>query len=245
MADPGAGSDSDAERLDTENNPSESSAVRPRTPSIPVIDVVLDPTAKSRRADSTLHASTSPARLAVYGTLGGLLAMTALFSILIAADANRSKPFSIGIGPRESAEPAASTPVSPSSAAPGATNAPAASPAIPPSAPTPGPWRIQDSPSSPDVKFVEGTMDGKSFIEALNGGVPRAQVYRILAAFKGVRNFDKSKRHDSFIAMLDARTRRVKAFEYQAGLTDIYQAREQPDGTLSAEKLDLHLEKKR
>jgi murein DD-endopeptidase MepM/ murein hydrolase activator NlpD len=100
--------------------------------------------------------------------------------------------------------------------------------------------------SSPDVKIVEGTMDRRSFIEAVNeSGVPKAQVYRVLAAFNGIRKFDKSKRHDSFVAALEVPSRRVRAFEYQVSPTEIYQAREKDDGSLAALRLDLHVEKKR
>ena len=37
----------------------------------------------------------------------------------------------------------------------------------------------------------------------------------------------------------------MRAFEYQAGPTEIYQAREHDDGSLVGERLDLHVEKKR
>lgn len=110
----------------------------------------------------------------------------------------------------------------------------------------PGPWRLAQLAVSPDIKVVEGTLDRRSFIEALTeAGVPRGQVYRLLAAFNNVRKFDKSRRHDTFAVALEMPSHHLRAFEYQAGPTEIYQARERDDGSLSGERLDLHLEKKR
>jgi murein DD-endopeptidase MepM/ murein hydrolase activator NlpD len=226
-----------------------------RSGSMPDIDVVLDPVrpGDGRRADPNPHgiqADASPERVAVRGLVIGLVAIAATFVALFAADPSRARflfaSFRRGAPPAtpESARPAASASTMPatSSAAP----MPKAPPAIPPAQPIAGPWRISQLAASPDVKVVEGTMDRRSFIEALtSAGVPHGQVYRILGAFAGVRKFDRSRRHDTFTVALALPSHRVRAFEYQAGSTEIYQARERDDGTLGAEKLDLHVEKKR
>jgi murein DD-endopeptidase MepM/ murein hydrolase activator NlpD len=117
---------------------------------------------------------------------------------------------------------------------------------MPPAHPIPGPWRINQLAATPDVKVIEGSVDRRPFVDTLTeAGVPRAQVYRLLSAFAPVHKFDKTKRRDGFIVALEIPTRRVRAFEYQVSPTEVYQAREREDGTLSAERLDMHVEKKR
>jgi murein DD-endopeptidase MepM/ murein hydrolase activator NlpD len=110
----------------------------------------------------------------------------------------------------------------------------------------PGPWRLSELASQPDVKVAEGAMERRSLIDALTDSrVPRAQIYRIIGAFKGVHKFDKPRKKDTFAVALDLPSRRVRAFEYQAGPTEIYQARERDGGELVGERLDLHVEKRR
>lgn len=121
---------------------------------------------------------------------------------------------------------------------------PAASPR--PGSDAPGPWRISALEGNPDVRLVDGTMDRKSFLGALTGaGVPKAQVYRIMKAFERVKKFEKAHRRDAFVVALDRGSRRVKAFEYQASATEVWQAREGDDGRLVGEKLDLKVERRR
>ena len=60
-----------------------------------------------------------------------------------------------------------------------------------------------------------------------------------------MHHFDKSKRKDSYVVALEMPARKIRGFEYQVSPTEIYQARARDDGSLSAERLDLHVEKKR
>jgi murein DD-endopeptidase MepM/ murein hydrolase activator NlpD len=107
--------------------------------------------------------------------------------------------------------------------------------------PIPGPWRIAELEKDPQVIVASGTMDRKSLMDVLGEkGVPKAQTYRILKAFDGVRKFDKNKRRDRFVVAIDRGTQRVKAFEYEVSKTEIYQTREGSDGLLSpGQKLDM------
>jgi murein DD-endopeptidase MepM/ murein hydrolase activator NlpD len=216
---------------------------------MPVLDVVLDPVrpGEIRRADPNPHGTPSPERTAVRGLVAGLVLMAATFVALFAADPSRGRFIAESV--RRFASPATSSSTRAPVLASAATSTPpavSAAPPITPPQPIPGPWRLAQLATSPDVKVVEGTMDRRSFIEALSSaGVPRGQVYRVLAAFNNVRKFDRSRRRDTFVAALEMPSHRVRAFEYQAGPTEIYQARERDDGSLTGERLDLHVEKKR
>src|SRR6185436_6597643 len=167
------------------------------------------------------------------------------FAALMGRSDSRSRAIAPSMSqtlPSASPAPSAKTP-----AAAAGSSAPAAgtAPAMPPPRPIPGPWRIGQLAPSPDLKIVEGTVDRRPLVTALNeSGVPRAQVYRLLSAFEGVHKFDKSKPHDAFVVALEVPTRRVRAFEYVISPTEVYQAREK-EGALSAERLDLHVERKR
>jgi murein DD-endopeptidase MepM/ murein hydrolase activator NlpD len=182
----------------------------------------------------------------VRGLAAGLALITAAFIALFAADPSRGR-FIVSSVRRVAAPATSSSAHAPALASASASAAPAVlAPPIAPPQPIPGPWRLAQLASSPDVKVVEGVMDRRSFLEAVGAaGVPRAQIYRVLNAFTNVRKFDRSRRHDTFAAALDLPSRRVRAFEYQAGPTEIYQAREREDGTLIGEHLDMHVEKKR
>jgi murein DD-endopeptidase MepM/ murein hydrolase activator NlpD len=224
---------------------------RGRIASIPVLDVVLDPRTPPdpRGARRSGRAPLSPERTAVYGLLAGLVSIVAIFAVLIGKDEARARSivrsFSRAaptLAPLAIEKPAASAAVSASAATPAGPPPPA----IPPARPIPGPWRLRQLGTSPDVKIVEGSPDRRTLVDALaESGVPRAQVYRLLAAFNGVHKFDKPKRKDTYTVALEIPTRKVRAFEYQVSPTEIYQARERDDGALVGEKLDLHVERKR
>ncbi len=106
-----------------------------------------------------------------------------------------------------------------------------------------GLWRVAQLGSDPEVRLVRGATERRTFIDALiAAGIPKPQVYRLLTAFQPIHRFDKTRRHDTFVAALTVDGRKVRAFEYEVEPTQIYQAREQADGTLRAEKLDMHVE---
>ena len=85
-------------------------------------------------------------------------------------------------------------------------------------------------------------MDRRSFVDALaDKNVPKAQAYRIMKAFEGLRKFDKSAKKDKFAVAMERSSKKVKAFEYEVSPSEIYQAREGNDGLLQGGKLDLKI----
>ena len=231
---------------------------RDRLASIPIIDVMLDsPTPQqTTRTDSDPHGASSPSRKAIYGLVAGLSFMVVIFAGLIASEPGRAqavvgaflKAFQptpramVASGPAVLTQPTANA--SPSaSAAPVVAGPPA--PLIA-SAPIPGPWRVAQLASTPDIRLAEGTMDRRPLVDALrDAGLAANQVYRLLGVLTPLRKFDHPRRRDTFVVAMDVASHRLRAFEYQAGPTEIYQARENAEGLLLAEKLDLHVEKKR
>jgi murein DD-endopeptidase MepM/ murein hydrolase activator NlpD len=236
---------------------------RARLSSIPILDVMLDSPAPrtTTSTDSTPHGEPSPGQRAVYGLAGGLLFMGGIFGALIAVEPGRTDAVVASFlkafegHPRASAPAATTTTSAVTASAPGtnATSGSATAPAIvgPPapliaSAPIAGPWRVNQLAGAPDVKLVEGTMERRALVEALkDAGLAQNQVYRLLGVLTPLRKFDRPKRRDTFVVAMDSASHRLRAFEYQAGPTEIYQARENADGVLTAERLDLHVEKKR
>lgn len=102
----------------------------------------------------------------------------------------------------------------------------------------PAPWRI--SALKGTHKLVSGSMDRKAFVTVLQEkGVEKAEVYRILKAFDGVRDFDRTGRKDKFTVALDRGTKKVAAFEYEVSGIEIYQARVNDQGLLVGSQLDL------
>ena len=240
---------------------------RDRLPSIPILDVVLDsPTVgQTTRTDPDPHGAPAPGRKALYGLAAGLGLMGVIFAGLIAVEPGRAQTVAGAFlraferSPRDTVVAGAVATSLPSlAAAPsrGGSSAAASASALPvlagppapliPSTPIPGPWRVSQLASSPEIKLVEGTMDRRPLVDALrDAGLAQNQIYRLLGVLTPLRKFDRPRRKDTFVIAMDPATRRLRAFEYQAGPTEIYQARESPEGLLAAEKLDLHVEKKR
>jgi murein DD-endopeptidase MepM/ murein hydrolase activator NlpD len=108
----------------------------------------------------------------------------------------------------------------------------------------PGPWRVSDGARDPGVKVVEGKIGTDPFLKAVQAaGVPLKEAYRVVTAFKGLKDFDHCKKTDRFSALLERQTQRLKAFEYLVGPEEVYQAREGASGLLSSAKLDLKVER--
>ncbi len=104
----------------------------------------------------------------------------------------------------------------------------------------PPPWRAEDLKGS--HLLVKGEMKRRSFSAALDEEhVPKDQVYRILKAFDGVYKLDHPKNHDKFVVAMERGTKKVVAFEYEAGPIEIYQARTNDAGLLEAKRLDLQV----
>ena len=173
----------------------------------------------------------SPKMTAIFGALFGLATVTSVIALLIQV-----------VPPRDERAIVAGTAASASASASVASKPPPVSKrkvrvAIP------GPWRIAELEKDSSIGLISGTMDRKSLLEILGDkGVPKAQVYRIMKAFDGVRKFEKSGRKERFSVAIEKSSKRVKAFEYEVTPGEIWQSREGADGLLSTgAKLDMKI----
>lgn len=108
----------------------------------------------------------------------------------------------------------------------------------------PGPWRIADAKSEPGVRVIDGKVGTNPFLKAVqDAGIDKKEAYRAFNALKDLRNLDKCDRSDSFIALVDRSSSRLKAFEYVVNKEEVYQAREGQNGELSAKRLDFKIER--
>lgn len=177
----------------------------------------------------------SPTMTAVFGTLFGLATVTSIFALLIQ------------VFPVKNQRAALADASAHGEAANAATGQPEQAPAKARRGPVkrvrqelPQPWRVDDLRSTHLV--LKGEMQRRSLSAALDEEhVPKDQVYRILKAFDGVYKFDRPKRRDAYVVALERGTKKVVAFEYATGPTEIYQARENDAGLLEAKRLDLQV----
>ncbi len=173
----------------------------------------------------------SPRMTAIFGGLFGLATVTSVIALLIQV-----------VPPRDERAIVAGTSSSGSASA-------TASPRPPPESKRPvrvaipGPWRVAELEKDSAISLSSGTMDRKSLLEVLGDkGVPKAQVYRIMKAFDGVRKFEKSGKKERFTVAVEKVSKRVKAFEYEVTPGEIWQSREGADGLLSpGAKLDMKI----
>jgi murein DD-endopeptidase MepM/ murein hydrolase activator NlpD len=190
-----------------------------RTPPPPPADVPL------ARPGPSPHLS--PRMTAVFGGIFGLATVTSIVALLIQVVPPKDERAAIA------------------SAAASASGAPVDAPRGPKKrvrVALPSPWRVADLEKDTSVRLVSDTMERRSFITALGDkDIPKAQIYRIMKAFDGVRKFDRAGRKDKFVAALDRATKRVKAFEYEESPSEIYQAREDDKGLLVGGKLDMKI----
>ncbi|WP_433929810.1 peptidoglycan DD-metalloendopeptidase family protein [Sorangium cellulosum] len=172
----------------------------------------------------------SPRMTAVFGGIFGLATLTSLIALLIQGVPVRDERALVATSPASSAaEEAGKLPSSPEVKAKKRT-------------PVPGPWRVSELAKDPSVILASDVMDRRSFITALaDKGVPKAQIYRIMKAFDGLRKFDKCGRKDRYTVAMDRSTRRVRAFEYEVSASEIYQAREDGAGLLAGTTLDMKI----
>jgi len=178
------------------------------------------------RPPAAMHLS--PRMTAVFGGLFGLATVTSIVALLIQV-----------VPPRDERAVVAAH-LSGLSLAPPKTVAPTINKKQ--RTPVPGPWRIAELAKDPSALVVSEPMDRRSFVTALSDkDVPKAQVYRILKAFEGLRKFDKSGRKDRFTVAMDKATRRVRAFEYEVSASEVYQAREDANGLLTGVQLDMKI----
>ncbi|HTV24036.1 MAG TPA: M23 family metallopeptidase, partial [Polyangiaceae bacterium] len=172
------------------------------------------------------------------GTMAGLAAIGVLFFGLTRFD------------PREPLKthepPIADAPPSLPPEAPAPVEPPVGTVQRSPRARLPSPWRIADAAPDPRLERKQGSMGSRTFLGATqSAGLNLKEAYRVLTAFEGIKNLDRCRPKDSFVALVDAQTGRLSAFEYTASEEEVIQAREGADGKLVARKLDLHVERHR
>jgi murein DD-endopeptidase MepM/ murein hydrolase activator NlpD len=174
----------------------------------------------------------SPRMTAVFGGLFGLATLTSLIALLIQGVPVRDERAMVAMS---SATPLASGGAEASK--PGSTLELKKR-----RTPVPGPWRISELARDSSVIVASDVMERRSFIAALaEKDVPKAQIYRIMKAFEGVRKFDKCGRKDRFTVAMERATRRVRAFEYEVSSSEIYQAKEDASGLLTGGTLDMKI----
>jgi murein DD-endopeptidase MepM/ murein hydrolase activator NlpD len=120
--------------------------------------------------------------------------------------------------------------------------APDAGPPLPPPPPV---FRVASLASDTTLALAEGTMGHRPFLTALAAaGVSRAESYRVLRAMTSVHDLNHTSPTDTFRVAKQKGSGHVVAFEYVTSPVDVFQARDE-SGTLSARKLDLHVETRR
>lgn len=103
----------------------------------------------------------------------------------------------------------------------------------------PAPWRVRDM-KEPGIALITGQTERRTLVDALGEkDIPAAQVYRVLKAFEELKKFDKTGRRDTFTVAFDKAQKRIRAFEYEVSAAEIYQAREDEQGALRGQRLDL------
>jgi murein DD-endopeptidase MepM/ murein hydrolase activator NlpD len=103
---------------------------------------------------------------------------------------------------------------------------------------------VVDARTDSAVRVIEGKIGALAFLKAVEeAGLDKNQAYRVFNALKDLRNLDKCDKNDTFFALVDRSTSRVKAFEYVVTKEEVYQAKEAESGELSAKRLDFKIER--
>ena len=186
-----------------------------------------------------------PLVVAMFGGMFGLAAIASVIAVLIQLDGPSRTFGPVGSG---SAAPGAA-PASPLAATTQAAQAPAPTGTPAPEAPSeplPGPWRVSSLSGDESVKLVTGKLGTRSLMDALEEEhIQKPQIFRILKSFDDPKVFDKPRKSHQYVVAVDRATKRVKAFEYQASMVDVWQAKEGEDGALAGQKLDMKVEVRR
>jgi murein DD-endopeptidase MepM/ murein hydrolase activator NlpD len=225
---------------------------RARVPIIPLLDPTqgaLDlprspPSPKKRRA-------LDPRALALFGGIFGLAAIVSILAVLIQVDPSARPAFSAAPSSSRAPTAPATNTTTQALAPPTATiTAPPAAakldPTEPPLPTDPGPWRVSQLANDDSVKMVQGKLGTRSLMDALGEEhVAEQQAFRILKSFDDPKVFDKPKKSHQYVVAIDRATKRVRAFEYIATPTDVWQAKENEEGHLAGIKLDMKVEDRR
>ncbi|RYE88814.1 MAG: M23 family metallopeptidase, partial [Myxococcales bacterium] len=178
-----------------------------------------------------------PQAVAVFGGLLGLALIGTVVAVLIHRGGSGGGAPATSASARPGKVAATLAPASASAVAS------AAEPAPPPD---PGPWRVASFKDDESVKLITGKLGTRSLTTALEEEhVPKPQIARILKSFDDAKLFDRPKKSHQYAVALDRASKRVRAFEYQASTTEVWQARENDEGRLAGTKLDLKIEQRR
>ncbi len=193
-----------------------------------------DATGPARAPGSPLtptRASLSPTIVALFGTLMGMAVIASITAIAMHVAPHREPALDQAATPAERSSALASPPARQNAVRKRERQR------------VPGPWRVSEGAHSPGLRYIEGKVGTDAFLKAVQAaGVPVKETYRIVTAFQGLKSFDHCAKTDRFAALVDAKTERLKAFEYQVSGEEVYQAREGANGLLEASKLDLKIE---
>ncbi|MBN1606455.1 MAG: peptidoglycan DD-metalloendopeptidase family protein [Polyangiaceae bacterium] len=229
---------SDTHGLSSESEGALDAVGRPEQPTRDSELDVLGPTAPrppSAPVAARPRGQLSPNLIAAFGTLLGLATIATIVALAMRIDATSSLALFGSAAPAPTAE-ASAKPAQPQAPAPRKRQRQK----------LPGPWRIRDVKGRPGARIVTGKVGREPFLRAVQAaGVPAKQAYRLLIAYKGVKDLDNCKRTDSFAALIDSASSRLKAFEYIVSPEEVYQVREGQDGLLRGKRLDLQVHRDR
>ena len=126
-----------------------------------------------------------------------------------------------------------------------APDAPPPPPEPPPPPPPPPIFRVAQLAGDPSILLTDGTIGKRAVLTALAAaGLGRAESYRLTHALGKVHNLNHTSPSDTFHLAKQKGSGHVVAFEYVTSPVDVFQARDE-GGTLTATKLDLHVQTKR
>lgn len=107
-----------------------------------------------------------------------------------------------------------------------------------------GPWRIDPLKKSSDQKVISGRIGKEPFLKAIQtAGLDKTQAYRAYTALKDIKNLDRCRSRDQFVALVEGAQQRLVAFEYIVSKEEIYQAKTDDSNLLRGKKLDLIVER--
>lgn len=200
----------------------------------------VPPRPPSRRRKKALP----PHFVAVAGGLLGLAGIASVLALVIRLDGGRHfGPSASSSASSKGALPPLAAVAPKPSASPSASGSSGESDAPPPE---PGPWRVSQMSGEAGIRIISGKLGTRSLIAALEEEkIPTAQVFRVLKAFDDPKLFDRPKKSHSFSVAIERSGKKIRAFEYQASPTDIWQARENDEGLLKGQKLDMKVEQRR
>ncbi len=192
------------------------------------LDSELDRVALGSPPGTHTGPSLSPPLIALFGALLGLTTVGSLVALASSIDGGTT--------------PAAAPQLEASSTAPEKVEAPKEE--TPKREKVPGPWRIADEKGKAGTRIITGRVGKNAFLRAIqDAGLKKSEAYRAYTALKGLVNLDRCDSSDTFTALLEQPSGKLKAFEYEKDKENVFQAKTGDDGYLQGQKLDLKVER--